>query len=243
MSELLVGCAIVFLGGLVQGCTGFGNALVIVPVLLLLMPPVQVAPLAMLLSLVNNLIILVEIRRAVEKQLVLPLFFGALIGIPVGVYLLTSLNPAAIKLGVGLIVVLLAVALLLGWRWALPPKLHNLLGVGALSGLLGGSTAISGPPVILFFANLDKDKRSFRGNLVAYFILLNVGAIAVYFFAGLYTNAVLSGFVRYLLPLLAGTVVGMWLAGRANEQVFKRAVLIAIAAMGVGLAIAGWGAV
>jgi uncharacterized membrane protein YfcA len=110
-----------------------------------------------------------------------------------------------------------------------------LLPVGMLSGLLGGSTSLSGPPVILFFANEGGGKQHFRGNLIAYFTLLNVGSILAFWAFGLLGAQVWLACLVYLIPLLIGTFVGMWIARRVDELVFRRIVLALIAAIGIVL--------
>lgn len=224
-----------FLGGIVQGCAGFGLALTTVPVLMLFLPHTHVPPILVILGIVNNLIVLIETRAAVNGRLVGPLVLGGLVCLPVGAWLLTSLNAAAFKIGVGVIVLAAAGALLVGWRLAISPRWHNLLPVGMLSGLLGGSTSLSGPPVILFFANEAGGKQHFRGNLIAYFTLLNIGSIAVFWVFGLLKREVWLACAVYLAPLLLGTFIGMGIARRVNEQVFRRIVLALIAAIGIVL--------
>jgi uncharacterized membrane protein YfcA len=104
-----------------------------------------------------------------------------------------------------------------------------------LSGLLGGSTSLSGPPVILFFANQGVDKRRFRANLIAYFTLLNIGSIATFGLFGLLGREVAVATAWYLPALLAGSLCGMWVARRINDRVFRRVVLVLIALIGASL--------
>ena len=96
MTELLLGGAAVLLASLVQGCTGFGFALVTVPVLLFFLPHTQVPPIVVMLSLLNNVIVAIESRREITPRLILPLIAGGLIGIPAGVYVLKVIDPAAL---------------------------------------------------------------------------------------------------------------------------------------------------
>ena len=240
-TELAVGALVVLLGGMVQGCTGFGNALVMAPVLMLLMPYQQVPPLVMLLALVNNGAVMIEARTAVSGRLVLPLMLGGVIALPLGAYLLKSLDASVFKLGLGVVVLLLAVALFAGLRLPLLPRWRNLLPVGMLSGLLGGSTSISGPPVILFLANLGISKQSFRANLVAHFALLNAVSLILYGVFGLLNRAVFVTAAIYLLPLLLGSALGIWIARRVHEQAFSRLVLVLIAAIGALLIVSNLG--
>jgi len=235
MAEPLAIGAIIFLGGVVQGCTGFGLALSTVPVLLLFLPHTQVPPLLVLLGLVNNIVVLYGARASVKPSLILPLIIGGIVALPAGAYLLQSIDAGPFKLAVGVIIVLMALAFLRGWQLKLAHRWRNLLPVGIVSGILGGSTSLSGPPVILFFAGTNAGKHHFRANLIAYFTMLNIVSIVVYWVAGLMSARVLTVSAWTVAPLLGGTLVGMWIAGRVSEAHFRRGVLVLILAIGVML--------
>jgi uncharacterized membrane protein YfcA len=110
-----------------------------------------------------------------------------------------------------------------------------LLPVGLLSGILGGSTSLNGPPVILYFASLRPDKDVFRANMAAYFTAVNTTAVFMFLFSGLLTGRVLVMVLAFLLPLIAGTFTGIWLARQISEQRFRHAVLILLGLIGIML--------
>ena len=234
-ADLLIGASILLLGGVVQGCAGFGLALTTVPVLMLILPHTQVPPILVVLGLINNLIVLFETRAAVNARLVWPLIVGGAACLPLGAWLLTSLNAATFKIGVGVVVLLAAGALLWGLKLAIAPRWHSLLPVGMLSGLLGGSTSLSGPPVILFFANEGKGKQHFRGNLIAYFTLLNIASVITFWLSGLMPLEVWKTAGLYTIPLVIGSAVGLWIARRVSERIFRLAVLALIICIGLSL--------
>jgi hypothetical protein len=231
--EYVIGALILFLGGVVQGTAAFGLALTTAPVLLLVIPHQAVPPVLVTLGLINNLLVLMETRREVRPRTVTPLALAGFAGLPLGAYMLAAVEPGPFKLAVGVIVILAALALLSGIRIKVREGWASLLPVGLMSGILGGSTSLSGPPVILFFANQQETKQSFRGNLIAYFTLLNIASMITFWAFGLMTRQVWLLASVYLLPLLVGTFAGMWIARRTNEKVFKRAVLGLICMVGL----------
>lgn len=236
-AELIIGCAIIFLGGVVQGTAGFGLALTTVPVLMLVLPHTLIPPVLVILGVVNNLFVLAETWHSVRLRTVLPLILGGIACLPLGAWLLTSLDATVFKLGVGVVVLLAAGAMLSGWKLTLRPGWWRLAPVGMLSGLLGGATALSGPPVILFFAGSGEDKQSFRGNLIAYFILLNIASVVTFLAAGLLTREVLATSAAYLVPLLLGSALGVLIARRVSERHFRTAVLVLIICIGLSLVV------
>jgi uncharacterized membrane protein YfcA len=235
VGELLVGAIIIFLGGIVQGCAGFGLSLSTVPVMVLFIQPITLTPVQTIISLVNNFTVLAGVWRKAAGQQVLWLFVGGICGIPVGIFLLKSLDSTWIKAGIGVVVLAVTIAMLAGWTLKLPPRLATLIPVGMLSGILGGSTSLNGPPVILYFASLRPDKDVFRANMAAYFTAVNLVAAVMFLISGLLTARVLTMVLVFLLPLIAGTFCGIWLAGQISEKGFRHAVLIILALIGIML--------
>jgi hypothetical protein len=236
MPQLLYGALAILFGALVQGATGFGIAFVAVPVLMFIMPPAAVPVVMVLLSLCNNTVVLWRAWRYVRFRLVLPLIISGVVGLPFGAWILKVLDPHYLKLGVGLGIVLMGVAMLLGWRRNLRHERTGLATVGLLGGVLHTSTALSGPPVILFLANQGVEKNEFRANLIAYFAVLNLFSIGVYWALGMLNGSIFSAALAYLLPLLLGSLAGVWLAQRIDELLFRRIVLALVIVLGIVLA-------
>lgn len=234
-SSQLIGALAVFLGGCVQGCTGFGFAIVSAPFMLMIMPPTTAVPLLCFLSLLNTTSLTVHFRRHVQPRLIAPLATGALLGLPLGTTLLTTLDGPLFRAGVGLIMVLLATALLTGWTRPIRNQRVALYSAGFLSGLLGGSTSLSGPPVILFLSNQNTPRDLFRANIVAYFALFGMAALALFSLTGLITRTVILSAVTLAPILFIGTFVGVKAARHISETAFKRFAMTCAAIMGAVL--------
>ena len=174
MTGTLVGLGAFFLAGLIQGCTGFGSALVAAPCLLMYFEPTFVVPVITLMSLTNTSLVAFHARRHILPGLVGPLALGGVVGSPIGITLLVVLNPDWLKVGVAAFVVAFALVLLSGWSKPIQNPKWSLLPIGLVSGILGGTTGISGPPVILFLANQGTPKEVFPGQ---YRLLLHGGEL------------------------------------------------------------------
>jgi len=235
VNDYVFGAIIVFFGGIVQGCAGFGLSLSTVPVMVFVFQPTILTPVQLLLSLVNNVTVLTEVWRKAIWQQVLWLVAGGICGIPLGIFLLKSLASSYIKLGIGVIVLAVASAMLAGWKLRLPARLAMLLPVGLLSGILGGSTSLNGPPVILYFTSQHPDKDVFRANMAAYFTAVNIAGLAMFLSAGLLTRTVLTMAAVFVIPLIAGTLCGILLARQISERHFRPGILIVLALIGVML--------
>lgn len=237
MNELIWGSVVVLLAGIVQGCAGFAFALITVPVLMLFIPHVEIPPTVVMLSLVNNILILMGSRSFVRPRMVLPLLVGGFIGLPIGGYILKTVDPVSFKIAVGVIVLIASIVMLAGWRRRVRNEAAGLVPIGFISGILSSGTSIAGPPVILFFSNQGIKREVFRANLVAYFMFINIGAVIVFALYGLLNRAVMVRTGTYLLPAIVGSIAGIWLSKFINEKLFGKAVLILVLILAIILVI------
>ena len=237
MEQFIAGGIAVFIGGFVQGCIGFGFGMIGLPILLFFFAASIIVPLIAMLGIVNNLYVLYHCRRDVRPWLVLGLWAGAAIGMPPGVFFLKTLDGPAIKIFVGVLMVILAAIMISGWQRPVKQLGRAAPPVGILSGFLGGSTSLAGPPVILFLANQSIPKNQFRATLVAYFAGLAVYAIFMFYLNDLLVRDHLKMWLVYLPLVFLGTATGVRLGDRIPETPFRRLVMLCAGAMGLLLVI------
>ena len=230
-----VGIVVFCFAGLVQGCTGFGMALVAAPCLMLLMPPVTAVCTIIMMSTVSTFFVAAHARRHIRVRLVGPLALGGVVGMPFGIWTLQVVHPPLLKALVGAFVTAFALLLLSGWRRPLEHPRWSLIPVGMAGGLLGGSTSMGGPPVILFLANQETPKDAFRGNISCYFFTVNCFAITMFLAKGLLDAQVALQATVFLPAMLLGTYGGVALAKRVPEGLFRKVVMIGVAMMGLVL--------
>lgn len=216
---------IVLLAGAVSGLTGFGFAIVSVPVLMVLMPPKVVVPLVQLLSSMIHVFTLVEARKALTVRRTWPLILAGVSSVPLGTYLLLLLDAETLRLVVGTTVVICALGMLLGWQRTVRRERLMLLPVGLLSGALHGSTGMGGPPVILFLTNQELEKQSLRVNLISYFACLGVVSLISQYVGGLLTAEVMKNWLMLVPAAALGTWTGIKLSRRTDQKRFRQITL------------------
>lgn len=204
---------------------------------MMVMEPEVVVPTLMIMSVINTTWVAVQSRRDVIPGLVAPLLFGGVLGVPLGLYILTwpSLNDSLFKAGVGAAMIVVAAMMFTGWRRPIKHQRAALLPVGFLSGVMNGSISICGPPIFLFLANQGTPKNIFRANIVTYFTLLNAVSLVLFARAGLLTGEVLMQSAAFAPGLLVATYAGTRLAAHISQEVFGRVTLICAAVMGTVL--------
>ncbi|MFO7966550.1 MAG: sulfite exporter TauE/SafE family protein [Archaeoglobaceae archaeon] len=233
LALILIGSVVVFLAGLTQGVTGFGFALVSAPIMVIFFSPKVVVPIVVTYGVLISLVIVVECRRWLDLRRILPLMISGLAGIPVGVYLLAVLEGGTLKVLIGAVITLFALAILTGFQKPVENEKLAFGPVGFLSGVLGGSTSMGGPPAVLFFANQGVEKQTFRANLVAYFLVLSIGAVAAFILNGLVTEEVTYYTATFLPAMALGAFTGIKLANKVEEEFFQRTVLFVVIIAGI----------
>jgi uncharacterized membrane protein YfcA len=233
LPALLATMAAGFCAGLARGFSGFGSALIFIPVAAAAVGPRLAAA---LLLLTDNLAALPMIRpawRVANRREVAVMVAGTLAGLPLGVLVLDAVDPRSLRWAiVGLAVALLAL-LVSGWRYHGRPAPAATLGVGALSGFMSGSTQLGGPPVIAYWMGRDAPAPRLRADIVIFFAGSAVVSTAIYALHGLLTLQAFATAACVLPGYAAGVLLGMRLFGKASERLFRRIcyALIALAAL------------
>jgi len=230
---LLLASLIICLAAAAQAITGFGFALVLVPLLALLYEPRIVVMVSISLGLLSKLPLLAQSWRQVEPVRIAPLCLASLVGSVAGTQLLLRIDSNALRLGIGLVVIALASPLLFERRW--PARREGLaaLGVGLVSGALNGATGMGGPPVVLLGVNQAWGKESFRANLLAFFVVSNSGSLALLVLASAVTPAVLELDAALVPGLAIGLVLGSALFRVIPGDRFRQFVVLLVIATGL----------
>jgi len=236
---VFIGLVIFLFSAILQGLTGFGFSILAVPLITLFIPPKTAVPILLIYSMIINIVVLYSARKAVNLKKIWILLVAGIITMPLGTHLLVIMNENLLKIFIGSMILMFGILLLIGFRKQFANEKIAMLPVGMVSGLLGGSISISGPPIILFLSNQDVDKHTFRGNLAAYFFILNLFTIPVYYLNGLLTKVVWSYSLTFLPGLLIGVVVGNLLSHKIKDNHFKKITLILLIIMGLLSIISG----
>lgn len=226
MVMLLTVFGIVLLGAFAQAVSGFGYALVTVPLLAAAIDPRSAVVLSALTSIGLTLTAAVRERAYARWRVAGALTATALVGLPVGLLVLTH-APERLLSAVIAVVVLGCVALV--WSGArLRTGPVGLGAVGVLVGVLTGATGTNGPPLVAAFHSLGYAPRAFRATLAAAFS--GTGLIGLAGYAA--TGQIHLDVVRTALVALPAVPLGWWLGNllfhRVDPVAFRRIVLVGL---------------
>ena len=213
---------VLFLATFVRSAFGFGEALIAVPLLALIMPMNVAAPVAVLISITVAVIVLAQDWRHVHARSAGWLVLSTLVGTPLGLLLLTRVEGRIVKGCLGIFIVAFSVYSLLDrrrltleddtWAWT--------FGFGA--GVLGGAYGMNGPPLVMYGALRGWSPQRFRATLQGYFLPASLMSLAGYWLAGLWKPIVTHYYLISLPAVLAAIFLGRAFSGRMDERSFLR---------------------
>jgi hypothetical protein len=223
---VVAGVAIAFLASVCQSVTGFGFALVMVPLITVVWAVKPGIAATVLLSLFGNVMLLREVRGHVSVSRVGGLLTGFAFGLVPGVLIFEKVDEDALRIGVGAVVLIATIAI---YRSPEIDPGHDTFGLrvvtGAISGAIGSSTSLSGPPVVLYLVGRVREIDAFRATILAYFVPSSVIIIASYAIVGQVTNDVLVMVAVAIPAVLIGNPVGGWLRSHLDAERFRLVVL------------------
>jgi uncharacterized protein len=225
-----------FLGGLTSGLAGFAMGLVVSGIYLHILTPIQTATLIVGYGFVTQGYGVWALRHAVRWRSAAPFIIGGLIGVPAGTMLLTYIDPAYMRIGVGILLVVYSIYSLA--RPAIKLAHEGVaaeVGVGFLNGLLAGLTGLVGIVVVIWcqLRNWPKDvqRAIFQPILLATILTSTVSLSA----AGAVTAETMKLYLLGLPCMLVGTWVGLKLYGRLNDAAFRKIILLLLLVSGLSL--------
>ena len=226
---------ITFLAGFTQGLSGFGSILLALPLLTIFLDIKTVIPLAALHGLLTTVILLIELRKHLDWQKILPLFVGSIPGIPIGVFFLKNMNTDTIQLTMGLILVSYALFSLFYQPVIWEMKMAGVSLVGFFAGCLGGALGAAGPPVIVYTSLQPWTKDKIKATLQGFYVASGLIVVLLHALNGLTTVPVLWYFLISMPALVLGTYFGSFFYGRISEKTYKRTMFILLALLGAFL--------
>jgi hypothetical protein len=223
---------IAFVSGTARGFSGFGAALIFMPLASSVASPRLVASVLLIIDSVAAAPLLPAAWRRADRSATAVIVLGALVGVPIGTYVLGLLDPVTTRWIISAFVAALLLLLLSGWRYRGKDHVWLSVGIGALSGFCSGLAQTGGPPIVAYWLGRPVLASIARANIVLFFGASDFFSLVSYAATGLITQSAL------LLSLIVGpayalgVAVGASLFGRASEQVF-RAICYALIALAV----------
>lgn len=227
--NLVLLAAAALAAGLARGFSGFGAALVFVPLASALIGPKLASPILVLIDLVFAAHLIPSAWKVGDRREVSVMFLGALAGIPAGTMILRSFEPLTLRWMIAGMAAAMFLLILSGWRYHGRPHPSATVAVGAVSGLFSGIAQIGGPPVVSYWLGTGREPLRLRANIILFFAASGMLSFLTYLWGGLLSEAVLKLSIVAGPGYGIGTYLGTHMFGLANPAIFRAASLVLIA--------------
>jgi len=232
-STVLLVIGIAFLATLVRSTFGFGEGLVAVPLLALVVPVPVAVPLATLLSITVAGLILAQDWRKVHARSAWWLTVPTMFGIPLGLLILVDLPAPVVKVAMAVVIIGFSCYCLFSVR---KPRLMNdrfAWAFGFSAGVLGGAYGMNGPPLVVYATLRGWTPEHFRATLQGYFLPASAAGMLGFWAAGLWVPEVTRCFLLSLAPAVIAVVIGRIANRRMHPESFARYVHLGLIGIGV----------
>jgi len=222
---IIIGIVVLILAYMLQGISGFGRSLVATPILSLFIPANEVIAIMILTGILANTIMLIKTLKYSDIKKIWLMIIMGIIGVSVGVWLLTFTPVKQLKIGMGIMVVSSAIMIASGFKLKIKEGVFSYSIAGLSSGVLTGLLSMGGPPIVFFLQNQNHEKHQFRGNLSVFFFFTGSFALISLFANHLITYEVVTKSIYFLPASVIGIISGDYLAHKVNEKIFKKIIV------------------
>ena len=232
-TAIILTIGIIFAASFFSTVSGFGFALVAMPVLTLVMSVKAAVIFVLLLNLVLRAITMYRVREGYDKATVILTTLGSVVGMLPGSWVL--------EVFLGAVLVVATVLLSLQFTLPIKNKPCGRFAAGILSGFFGASTSVSGPPLVLYFINEKLPKDVMRANMIWFFGLSGFLTVLVNYFYGNVSGTIDWSWLLYTIPVM---LLAIWLGEkffyRLNQHLFRKLALAVVLVGALMLLWSGW---
>jgi len=229
--------AIVYFAAVLQSLSGFGFALVVMPLATLVLDLKTAAPLIALAALTANTINIIRFHRAINLGEVARLGVASAAGIPIGIWILARWDELVIKRAMGAILVTYTVYTLLRPMLRRPLARWWAYPAGFLAGCLSGAYNTPGPPVVVYGSLRQWPKDEYRAIVQALFFINGVLIVSSHLLARNVTSQVGTLYGLAAPALLLGLWTGARLDCYVDQERFRFLVTGMILVLGLSMLI------
>ena len=222
---LLIALGIAAAAGLMRGFAGVGSGMLMAPFFVVLFGPVNTVAIIILMEVVATAQLLPTVYREIDWRVVGPMGVAAAAFMPLGSWLLVSLDPEWIARGVALLVLVFSIVLMAGWRYHGKKHIAATLGVGSVSGVLIALTSLGNPPVMLYLLSSQDDAATNRANFTGYFAITLLTLIVWMSVVGLIEWHAVKTAALLIVPFFVAVWIGSRLFRKSSEALYRRVAL------------------
>lgn len=231
ISLIAISLAIIFTAYFIRGITGFGSGLIAVPLLAHFQPLTFVVPFVMVLDMTAALVLGGYDKKHIRWDEVKPIIPATLVGVILGVTLLTNLPREPLLTALGIFVMVFGLRSLLNIHGNKPIARGWAYPAGFSGGLIGALFNTGGPPYVIYYSHRIKDKTEFRATLSGIFLLDSLFRMLMFLLAGLLLQDNLLLALLMALPVMG---LGLFAGHKVHIGISPQHLLMLIGALLLG---------
>lgn len=213
---------VVIVAGIARGFSGFGTGMIIAPVAAALYGPKAALILLVIMDSWPSLVPAFQARKMVQWSELKTILVGFVVGLPLGITFIKYGDPTTLRWFISIIIFVAVTVLWSGWQYRGPRSTPVSASVGALSGFLGGSTQIPGPPAIIYWMATPTAARIVRANILMLFLITEFISIGGYYLGGLFNlDSALKGVIASPVYFV-GILIGSNLFTKASDKTYRQ---------------------
>ncbi|MEM1285269.1 MAG: sulfite exporter TauE/SafE family protein [Pseudomonadota bacterium] len=223
----------VSLAGIVRGFAGFGGAMVFMPFATFLFEPRLVVVAFFMIDTSVTIPLLRSGFRHWDWRTVIPCALGSWLSVGLGAYLLANTDTQVLRWVICGIIIVLVAFMMSGWRYTARPRPPVSLAVGSVSGILGGISQVSAPPLVAYWSAGPFPAETIRANLICFFFFATLGSLVAFSANGVF-SAQSVALAFWLAPAYGLAIfIGARLFKGTDDSLFRKVAfgLILIAAV------------
>lgn len=226
---------IIFLGALIYGTFGFGDALFSMPFISVLLGIKTATPLMTLNGTTLAFLLFLRNYKSIDWKSARKLILASFFGIPFGIYFLKNGNEAIAKIILGIVIIGVSVYNLFIKKNNSSVKLHPQLVYvfGFIAGVLGGAFNTGGPPIAIFGTLSGWSQLQFVSTLQGYFLPNDLFILSGQFITGLLNKTVFYYYAISLPFLIIALMLGNKLRGKIPVEKFNSYIFILLLIIGI----------
>lgn len=226
---------ILFLAAFIKATLGFGESLVAIPLLTMVVGVQMATPLISLIAATVTLFIMLRSWEQIDLGATWRLTVSAAVGVPAGIWGLSRFPSIWLVAGLGAMLILTGLFYLT--RPTLPP-IHNPSWAylfGFLSGTFGGAYGVASPPTLVYSTMRRWKPEQFRVTLQSFFLPLSAMILIGHAASGLWTPQVLWLYAISWPIMLIAFWVGNRLSRQLDREAYERIVYTSLIVLGSAL--------
>lgn len=219
---------VVFITGIVRGFSGFGSGMIIGPSTAAFFGPQMALAMISIIDTLPTVPLAWSARKNANWGEILPIVIGYILLAPVGIWVLKTGDPTALRWFIS-ISILTAVAILWsGWKYRGPRTRPVSLAFGSLGGFMGAAAALPGPSVLIYWLASTAKAATVRANMIWYLFLTDIIIIVGYLFSDIYSTEAVLRAILCLPGYFIGITIGSRFFSGASEITYRTIAYIMI---------------